>query len=75
MKTKKLSIPKEVCPICKSKVISLSNPCVSGCVMYCPECKEASPYGETSMKAMYKWEKQVRYDDEILHLHGYRNGK
>jgi len=50
------NIPDEVCPTCKGKVIPLSNPCVNGGVMYCLECKEASPYGETTMMAMYKWE-------------------
>jgi len=62
----KENIPEEACPICKKNVIPLSNPNVSGGVMFCPECKEASPYGQTTMTAMYKWEKAVKYDDKLL---------
>jgi len=56
----KENIPDEICPTCKGKVIPLSNPCVNGGVMFCSKCKEASPYGETTMMALYKWEKENR---------------
>ncbi len=50
--------PDEVCPKCKEKVVPLSNQQISGGVMYCPKCKEASPYGETTISAMHKWEQK-----------------
>jgi hypothetical protein len=53
---------EEKCPECEREttIIPLSNKCVGGGVLFCTSCKGASPYAETTMRAMFEWEEREK---------------
>jgi len=52
---------KDKCPECgQETIISLSNKYIGGGVLLCTKCKSASPFAETTVKAMAEWEHKER---------------